>query len=264
MATPTGSTRTAAATCASPGAACSRDDDAIVLKSSLALGVRRSTEDVVVTDCDLVHVRNGLKIGTESCGDFKHIVFRNCTMSGRPEMWNPLDLRPFPSAGVSLQNVDGGTLEQVVVTGIRMVNVRAPIFVRLGERGQGQTVPAAGTLARITISDIVATGAEWASSITGVPGHDVSDIALSDIRISGKGRGEAALVSRPGAGTGAGISRRRAIPQSSRPRPVLPARGGAARRADHAHGGRARCPAGPDPGRRAWGGDHDDGGNGAA
>ena len=173
------------------------DDDAIVLKSSLALGVRRSTEDVVVTDCTLVHVRNGLKIGTESCGDFKHIVFRNCTMSGRREVWNPIDLRPFPSAGVSLQNVDGGRLEQVVVTGIRMVNVRAPIFVRLGERGRGQTVPVAGTLARITISDIVATGAEWASSIMGVPGHDVSDIALSDIRISGKGRGKAALVSDP-------------------------------------------------------------------
>jgi len=174
-------------------------DDAIVLKSSLALGVRRPTEYVVVTDCDLVRVRNGLKIGTESCGDFKNIVFRNCTMSGRAEVWDPppFDLRPFPSAGVSLQNVDGGRLEQVVVTGIRMVNVRAPIFVRLGERGQGQTVPTAGTLARITMSDIVATGAEWTSSITGVPGRDVSDIALSDIRISGKGGGEAALVTRP-------------------------------------------------------------------
>jgi len=175
------------------------DDDAIVLKSSLALGVRRSTEDVLVTDCDLVKVRNGLKIGTESCGDFTNIVFRNCTMSGRAELWDPppFGLRPFPSAGVSLQNVDGGRLEQVVVAGIRMVNVRAPIFVRLGERGQGQTVPAAGTLARITISDIVATGAEWTSSITGVPGHDVSDVALSDIRISGKGGGGAALLTRP-------------------------------------------------------------------
>jgi glycosyl hydrolase family 28/pectate lyase-like protein len=174
-------------------------DDAIVLKSSLALGVRRSTESVVVTDCDLVNVRNGLKIGTESCGDFKNIVFRNCRLSGRAEIWKPypIDVRPFPSAGVSLQNVDGGRLEQVVVSGIRMVNVRAPIFVRLGERGQGQTVPAAGTLAKITISDIVATGAEWTSSITGVPGHDVADITLSDIRISGKGGGDAALVSRP-------------------------------------------------------------------
>jgi glycosyl hydrolase family 28/pectate lyase-like protein len=174
-------------------------DDAIVLKSSLALGARRSTEYVVVTDCDLVNVRNGLKIGTESSGDFRNIVFRNCTLSGRAEFWKPypIDIRPFPSAGISLQNVDGGRLEDVVVTGITMMNVRAPIFVRLGERGWGQTVPAAGTLTRIMLSNIVATGAEWTSSIMGVPGRDVSDIALGDIRISGKGGGDATLVTRP-------------------------------------------------------------------
>jgi hypothetical protein len=78
-----------------------------------------------------------------------------------------------------------------------MVDVRAPLFVRLGERGQGQPVPDAGELTKITISNVVATGAEWTSSIMGVPGQDVSDIALSDIRISGKGGGDAALVSRP-------------------------------------------------------------------
>jgi hypothetical protein len=172
-------------------------DDAIVLKSSLALGVRRSTEYVVVTDCNLVNVRNGLKIGTESCGNFKNIVFRNCTMSGRSEFWIPIDVRPAPSAGVSLQNVDGGRLEHVLVTGMTMTNIRAPIFVRLGERGQGQAVPAAGTLSKITITDVTATGADWTSSILGIPGHDVSDIALSNIRISGKGGGDAALISRP-------------------------------------------------------------------
>jgi hypothetical protein len=174
-------------------------DDAICLKSSLALGVRRSTESVVVTDCDLVNVRNGLKIGTESSGDFRNVVFQNCTLSGRAEIWKPslLDVRFFPSAGVSIQNVDGGRLEQVVVSGITMMNVRAPIFVRLGARGWGQAVPAAGALTKITISDLVATGAEWTSSIMGVPGRDVSDIALSDIRITGKGGGDAALVSRP-------------------------------------------------------------------
>ena len=174
-------------------------DDAIVLKSSLALGVRRPTEYVVVTDCELTRVRNGLKIGTESCGDFRNIVFRNCIMTGRSELWIPsfMDVRPFPSAGISLQNVDGGRLEQVVVSGLTMRDVRAPIFVRLGERGQGQTVPLAGTLTKVTIDDIVATGAEWTSSILGSPGHDITEIALSNIRIMGKGGGDAALASRP-------------------------------------------------------------------
>jgi hypothetical protein len=174
-------------------------DDAIVLKSSLALGVRRSTEYVVVTDCELVNVRNGLKIGTESSGDVRNVVFRNCTMTGRAELWRPPypDVTPLPSAGVSLQSVDGGKLEKVVVMGITMANVRAPLFVRLAERGWGQTVPEAGSLTQITIANLVATGAEWTSSIMGVPGRDVSEIALSDIRISGKGGGDADLIKRP-------------------------------------------------------------------
>ena len=174
-------------------------DDAICLKASLALGAPRSTENVLVTDCDLVNVRNGLKIGTESSGGFRHIVFRNCTLSGRAEIRQPppFDIRPFPSAGVSIQNVDGGRLEQVVVSGITMRNVRAPIFVRLGERGWGQNVRAAGQLTKIKISDVVATGAEWTSSIMGIPGHDVSDVTLSNIHLSGKGGGDPALVSRP-------------------------------------------------------------------
>jgi hypothetical protein len=174
-------------------------DDAIVLKASLALGVRRSTEDIVVTDCELVNIRNGLKIGTESSGNFRNIEFRNCTLSARPEIWDPppFDIRPFPSAGVSIQNVDGGRLEQVVISGIIMRNVRAPIFVRLAERGWGQAVPRAGALTKVTISSLVATGAEWTSSIMGLPGHDVSDITLSDVRISGEGGGHAALVARP-------------------------------------------------------------------
>lgn len=173
-------------------------DDAIVLKTSLALGVRRSTENVVVTDCDLVNVRNGLKIGTESSGDFRNIVFRKCTLSGRADGWRPppRDWKPLPSAGVSIQNADGGRLEQIVVSGITMVGVRAPIFVRLSERGRGQAVPAAGTLAKISISDVTAAGATWASSIMGLPGRDVSEISLSDIRIVGKGGGDAAMVTR--------------------------------------------------------------------
>jgi hypothetical protein len=171
-------------------------DDAIVAKASLALGVRRSTENVLVTDCALVDVRNALKLGTESGGDFRNIVFRNCTISGRSVGWKPYGWKPQPSAGISLITVDGGILERVRVSGITMTGVRAPLFVRLGRRGLGQTVRAAGELKDISIGHIVATGATWPSSITGIPGHPISNISLNDIRITGKGGGKAALLSR--------------------------------------------------------------------
>ena len=173
-------------------------DDAIVAKASFALGVRGATENVLVTDCSLVNVRNALKLGTESSGDFRNIVFRNCTISARSVGWKPYpdDWKPRPSAGISLITADGGSLERVRVSGITMTGVRAPLFVRLGRRGLGQTVPAAGELKDISIAHIVATGATWPSSITGIPGHPVSNISLKDIRITGKGGGRAALLSR--------------------------------------------------------------------
>jgi len=157
-------------------------DDAIVLKTSFALGIRRATQNVQVTNCHLTTIHNALKLGTESTGHFKNIAFRNCTIAGRSHAWKG-DL----SSGVSLGTVDGGSLEGVLVSDIRMANVRAPIFVRLGKRGRAQDVPMAGTLKNISISNVVAVGAMTASSITGVPGHPVSEILLRNVRVTARG-----------------------------------------------------------------------------
>ena len=48
-------------------------DDAIVPKASFALGYRRSTENLTVTNCVLTTACNCFKLGTESSGDFKKI-----------------------------------------------------------------------------------------------------------------------------------------------------------------------------------------------
>jgi hypothetical protein len=55
------------------------------------------------------------------------------------EEWKPppKEWKPFPSAGVSIESVDGGSLEQVRVSGITMVGVRAPIFIRAGPARSG-------------------------------------------------------------------------------------------------------------------------------
>lgn len=164
-------------------------DDAVVLKTSFALGVRRSTENVTVTDCHLVTRHNALKLGTESTGDFRHIAFRNCTIVGQRHPW-----KGELSSGISLQAVDGGTLEQVVVSNIRMTQVRSPIFVRLARRGRGQAAGTVGALRDVSISDVVARGASGASSITGVPGLPVGRISLEKIRVLASGGGQAELV----------------------------------------------------------------------
>jgi polygalacturonase len=157
-------------------------DDAIVLKTSFALGSRRATQDVTVTDCHLTTIHNGLKLGTESTGDFRNIVFRNCTIVGQSHAWKG-DL----SSGVALETVDGGGLENVSVSDIQMSNVRAPLFVRLGKRGRAQDVPMGGALKKVSIANVVAVGAMTASSITGVPGYPISEIRLNNIRVTARG-----------------------------------------------------------------------------
>jgi len=166
-------------------------DDAICLKASYALGVRRATRNVTVTNCHLTTHHNALKLGTESTGDFKNIVFSNCTIVGRRHAWKG-DL----STGVAIATVDGGHLEHVSVSDIRMTNVRAPLFIRLAQRGRAQDTPAAGQLRNISIANVVAVGALAASSITGIPGHLVSNISLKNIRTTARGGGVAELVER--------------------------------------------------------------------
>jgi hypothetical protein len=163
-------------------------DDAIALKTSFALGIRRATRRVTVTGCHLTSFHNALKLGTETTGDFADIVFRNCTVVGRRHPWKG-DL----SCGVAIETVDGGHIERVTVSDIRMTGARTPIFIRLAQRGRGQDVPAAGRLRSISIANLEAVGAQIASSITGIPGHPVSDISLTSVRITARGGGGADL-----------------------------------------------------------------------
>lgn len=163
-------------------------DDAIVPKASFALGYRRSTENVTVTNCVLTTACNCFKLGTESSGDFKNITVSNCTMFARPDLW-----KRNPSSGISIEMVDGASIERIAVSNIVMADIESPIFVRLGNRGRAQAVPKPEHVEGISLSDIVATGAQRASSITGIPGFPVRRITLKNIRSSVKGGGRAEL-----------------------------------------------------------------------
>jgi hypothetical protein len=89
--------------------------------------------------------------------------------------------------------VDGASVERVTVSNIAMADIESPLFIRLGNRGRAQAVPRPGHLEDVSVADVVATGAERASSITGIPGYPVRRITLRNIRITAKGGGSAAL-----------------------------------------------------------------------
>lgn len=167
-------------------------DDAIVPKASPALGYLRPTEHLAVTNCVLTTGCSALKLGTESSGGFKDILFSNCSVYSDTKLWPG----HRAGSGISLITVDGGALERIAISNITMRDVRAPIFVRLANRGRAQAKPVPDHLSDISISDIVATDAMLPSSVTGVPGFPVKGVTLRNIRVTARGGGKAAWATR--------------------------------------------------------------------
>ena len=175
-------------------------DDGLCLKSSYGLGVVRATENVTITNCfvtggyeegtllDATFKRIGpgyrasrtgrIKLGTELNGGFKNITISNCVFDG--------------CQGLALETVDGGLLEDVTITNITMRDiVSAPIFIRLSSWMRAPEGAPVGALPRVNISDIVVSNAatRYGSIISGIPGHDVEDVRLSNIHILQQGDG---------------------------------------------------------------------------
>jgi polygalacturonase len=176
-------------------------DDGICLKSSYGLGSARPTENVTITNSQVSGYDEGtlldgtfkrtvkynrgttgrIKFGTESNGGFKNITIANCVMEY--------------SRGLAIESVDGAIIEDVTITNITMRDiVNAPIFVRLGNRARGPRGTVPGAINRVRISNIVASNvdARHGVLISGIPGHAIEDLRLSDIRIAYRGGGTAA------------------------------------------------------------------------
>jgi polygalacturonase len=177
-------------------------DDAIVLKSSYALGFARATEMVTISDCvvsgdyeegslldgtfrrfdpaqyDKVWRTGRIKFGTESNGGFKNITISNCIFDA--------------CHGLALESEDGALLEDVTITNLTMRDIYdAPIFMRLGSRMRGPAGAAVGAIRRVLISNVVCSNARSSicSIITGIPAHEIEDVRLSNIVIQHQGGG---------------------------------------------------------------------------
>ena len=150
-------------------------DDAICLKASY-----RDCEDIVISNNVISSLVNGIKMGTASNGGFKNIAISNMVM------------RKVGAAGIALQIVDGGHMDGVAVNNVVMHEAGAAFFIRLGDRGRAWMRPehhAVGSLKNVLINNVVAQiytpwdGRPLGSSISGLPGHPVEDVTLSNIRI---------------------------------------------------------------------------------
>ena len=173
-------------------------DDAICPKSTMALGYPVVTENVTITNCQVSGYREGslldgswqlwhakggngrIKLGTESNGGFRNVTISNCTFSH--------------CRGLALEEVDGGTLENITVSNITMTDVaNSPIFIRLGARNRAPAETETGTIKNVLISNVIATGIwkQGGIEILGMPDHNIEGVRLENIRMSFKGGGNA-------------------------------------------------------------------------
>lgn len=159
-------------------------DDAICLKSENPYGALLPTKNITITNCVISTECNGFKLGTATHGAFENITFSNCVIYN--ESTSPLNERVI--GGICVEMVDGGSVDGVVVSNIRMQNVRTPIFVRIGNR----TVKEGSFLRNVLIEGVDASGAILTNSITGAGGLRPHDITISDCRFRTVEQGEAA------------------------------------------------------------------------
>lgn len=166
-------------------------DDAICLKSENPYGGElRVSKNITITNCVLSCCCNGFKFGTATHGGFENVTFSNSVIFNDDV---PLNSRVI--SGIALEMVDGGWIDGVLISNIRMQRVRTPIFIRRGNR-KPRPDGTPGTLRSVTIENIHATNAISTSSITGIEGFDVEDVTLSNIRIDTGENGKAEWVNR--------------------------------------------------------------------
>ena len=182
------------------------DDDAITLKSTSP----RLCENIRISNCVVSSHCNAVKLGTESNGGFRNISISGIVVKPSSDQQEKFFGQWIGSSAISLEVVDGGTMENVTVSDITVEGTESPIFIRLGNRGRGYKLrDGKGTLSgngnEDTIAELIPidhvgsiqgvhleniqihNAGSLGCSITGLPGHPVENISLSNISLYHQG-----------------------------------------------------------------------------
>jgi len=180
-------------------------DDGIVLKASYALDRFQDTRDVAISNCNISGYEVGsvldatykptsnphgriyrapdrifsagrIKMGTETSGGFKNVSVTNCTLDY--------------SGGIFIHSMDGGVVEDIVISGITMTNCTdSPIMIRIGSRMRSPEGTPVGSIKRVRISDFnaYASNPAYNTLIAGIPGHPIEDLYMANVHLHSKG-----------------------------------------------------------------------------
>lgn len=183
-------------------------DDAIVLKSSYALGRAVTCEDILIAGCKTSGYAMGslldgsyrpsdygspdglgplgrIKLGTETNGGFRNVRIADCICTA--------------SRGILIGIVDGGTLEDVSISGIILRDpVNHPLFVHHGARMRAPRGTPVGAIRRVSFDNVQVSGAKAAfpCGVEGIADGRVEDVSFTNIHVASAGGGTAADAAR--------------------------------------------------------------------
>lgn len=166
------------------------DDDGICLKSD---DPNFMPENITVTNCIIGSNCNPIKLGTSSYCGFRNVTFSNIVIVPPTEsnVWDwSKEYREVKKgqltglAGIAVEAVDGGHLENLHFNNISMTGVITPIFVCLNKRH------GVGSVKNVIFSNITAKAYGIIPSlISSIPGEYIDGITLRDIMVEHVGGG---------------------------------------------------------------------------
>lgn len=168
------------------------DDDGICMKSD---DPDFMVENITITNCIIASNCNPIKFGTSSKCGFRNITVSNCVIH-RPSESNVWDWSKeyrevnkgelTGLAGIAVEAVDGGHIENLNFSNISMTGIITPIFVCLNDRN------GIGSIKNLTFSGISAKAAGIIPClISSIPGQLIDGITLRDIVVEHVGKGTA-------------------------------------------------------------------------
>ena len=182
------------------------DDDAITLKSTSP----RLCENIRIADCVVSSHCNAVKLGTETNGGFRNINISGIVVKPSSNQQEKFFGQWRGTSAISLEIVDGGTMENVSLSDFTVEGTESPIFIRLANRGRGyklrggdgtlsgngnddtiaELIPIdhVGTIRGLHLTNIsVRNAGPVGCSITGLSNHPVEDVWLTNITIHHQG-----------------------------------------------------------------------------
>lgn len=163
-------------------------DDAMCLKGASA----KPCENILIENSTFYSTCNAFKFGTDTQGDFRNIIARNLVLGGIPDSLSSFRNRYECSTGITLETVDGGNVENILIENITINRSRCPIFMYIGDRGRvlGDKKNTPGYLKNIVIRNVNGVkNRRQGSLITGIQEKSIENIVIKDVDITMIGGG---------------------------------------------------------------------------